>query len=126
MQTVAIFGVGLIGGSFALALKKAGFQGEIVGVSSERSIAQALERGAINRGASFEDAASQADLLYLAHPIEQIIRDIARLKPLLKPGALVTDAGSTKADVLACAKEILGKQFNQFVGGHPIASCSSA
>ena len=68
MRTVAIFGVGLIGGSFALALKKAGFAGEILGVSSERSISEALLRGAIDRGVPFEEAARVADLLYLATP----------------------------------------------------------
>ena len=60
MRTVAIVGVGLIGGSFGLALRKAGFQGEILGVSSERSIGEAKERGAIDRGVCLTDAAGAA------------------------------------------------------------------
>ena len=60
MKSVAIVGVGLIGGSFGLALRKAGFDGAILGVSSERVIGAALERGAIDRGATLEEAAGAA------------------------------------------------------------------
>ena len=89
MQTVAIVGVGLIGASFGLALRKAGFAGEgveIVGVSSERSIAEALGRGAIDRGASLEAAASAADLIFLSQPIFGIIETLGKLNPLVRPG----------------------------------------
>ena len=123
MGTVAIFGVGLIGGSFALSLKKAGFKGEIVGVSSDRSIADALVRGAIDRGARFEQAAQDADLLYLAGPIEKIKQDIAALKGLLKPDALVTDAGSTKSEIMLAAAAHLPE--GSFLGGHPMAGKES-
>lgn len=123
MQTVAIFGVGLIGGSFALALKKAGFTGEILGVSSPRSISQAVDRRAIDRGATFEEAAAKADLVYLAYPIERIIEDIARLKPLLKEGALVTDAGSTKRLIVEAA--LVHLPAGAFLGGHPMAGKES-
>ena len=123
MRTVAIFGVGLIGGSFALALKKCGFVGEILGVSSERSITEALRRGAIDRGAQFEQAARDADLLYLASPIERIKQDIAALKGLLKPGALATDAGSTKNEIVQVATEFLPE--GAFLGGHPMAGKES-
>ena len=123
MRTVAIFGVGLIGGSFALALKKAGFKGEIVGVSSDRTIADALSRGAIDRGAGFERAAQDADLLYLASPIEKIKQDIGALKGLLKPDALVTDAGSTKSEIMMAAAAHLPE--GSFLGGHPMAGKES-
>ncbi len=123
MRTVAIFGVGLIGGSFALALKKAGFKGEILGVSSDRTIAEALSRGAIDRGASFEQAAQDADLLYLASPIEKIKQDIASLKGLLKPDALVTDAGSTKSEIMMAAAAHMPE--GSFLGGHPMAGKES-
>jgi prephenate dehydrogenase len=73
MRTVAIVGVGLIGGSFGLALRKAGFQGSILGVSSERSIAQAVERGAIDKGVTLEEAGAKADLIFLSQPILGII-----------------------------------------------------
>ncbi len=123
MRTVAIFGVGLIGGSFALALKKAGFAGEILGVSSERSIGEALRRGAIDRGVPFEEAACEADLLYLATPIHRIIEDIQRMKEFLKPGALVTDAGSTKQEIADAAATHLAQ--DSFLGGHPMAGKES-
>ncbi len=119
IQTIAISGVGLIGGSFGLALKAAGFTGEIVGVSSPRTIAAAWERGAIDRGASLEEAAAQADLLYLAQPIGRILDQIRHLDPLLKEGALVTDAGSTKHAIVKQAERSIHRA--RFIGGHPMA-----
>jgi len=117
MQTVAIAGVGLIGGSFALALRKAGFAGRILGVSSPRTIAEAVRLGVIDEGVTLERAEAEADLLYLAQPILQILDVLTRLRP--KPGALVTDAGSTKARIAAAANQHL--KDCQFVGGHPMA-----
>lgn len=119
MQTVAIVGVGLIGGSFGLALKKAGFTGEILGVSSERAIAEAIERGAIDRGLPLAEAAGLADLIYLAQPIGRIMDTIRRLDPLVKEGALITDAGSTKSAIVSLAREKIRRC--QFLGGHPMA-----
>lgn len=118
METVAIIGVGLIGGSFGLALKKAGFAGRILGVSSPRTIGKALERGAIDEGATLEEAAACADLVYLAGPIRAILETIPRLDGLVRPGALVTDAGSTKRRICA-AGLALRRAF--FLGGHPMA-----
>jgi prephenate dehydrogenase len=119
MQTVAIFGVGLIGGSFALALRRAGFTGEILGVSSSTTITEAIRLGVIDRGASMGEAASRADLIYLAQPIRQILQSIGGLAPHLKAGALVTDAGSTKVEIAGRAKLLL--PANSFLGGHPMA-----
>jgi prephenate dehydrogenase len=119
MQTVAIFGVGLIGGSFGLAIKKAGFSGEVLGVSSARTIAEALQAGAIDRGASMEEACEAADLLYLAQPICRILELIPALDPLVREGALITDAGSTKSAIAACAAQTIRR--GQFLGGHPMA-----
>ena len=119
MDTVAIVGVGLIGGSFALALRKAGFSGTILGVSSEAALQAALARGAIDRGAPLEEAAASADLVYLSQPIGRIVDTLHRLDPLLRPGALVTDAGSTKAAICALAAKTI--RACQFLGGHPLA-----
>ena len=69
MRTVAIVGVGLIGGSFALALKKAGFDGRVIGVSSPRAIDEALRHGVIDEARPLEEAAPRADLVYLSQPI---------------------------------------------------------
>ena len=118
MRTVAIVGVGLIGGSFGLALRRAGFVGEILGVSSARSIDQALERGAVDRGASLEEAAAAADLIFLAQPIFQIVETLGKLDPLVRPEAIVTDAGSTKQAIAEAAR---GLKRCAFVGGHPMA-----
>lgn len=118
METVAIVGVGLIGGSFGLALKSAGFRGRILGVSSPQTIEKALRRGAIDEGASLEEAAPRADLIYLAGPIRAILDTIPKLDGLARPGALVTDAGSTKRRICEAGRALRGALF---VGGHPMA-----
>lgn len=119
MKTVAIAGVGLIGGSFGLALRKAGFDGRIVGVSSPRAIADALRVGAIDEGLRLADAARQADLIYLAQPIGRILDTLRHLDGVVQPGALITDAGSTKSAVVSAAHELIHRC--QFLGGHPMA-----
>jgi prephenate dehydrogenase len=119
VNTVVVVGVGLIGGSFAAGIRKAGFRGEIVGVSSPDTIRQAVDMGIIQRGALLEDAIPEADLVYLAQPVADIVKTIGRLDPLVKDGALVTDAGSTKVKIVAAAKRKLKRCV--FVGGHPMA-----
>ena len=119
MQTVGIVGVGLIGASFGLALREAGFTGTILGVSSPRSVAEGLARGAIDRGAALEEAAAQSDLLFLAQPIFGILATLRKLDPLVRPDTLVTDAGSTKRAIAEEAERSLKRC--QFVGGHPMA-----
>ena len=119
METVAIFGVGLIGGSFGLALRKAGYRGSILGVSSESTIRVAMERGAIDRGATHEEAAGAADLIYLAQPIGQIVDSLHHLDGLVRPDALITDAGSTKHTIVTEAQRRV--HGCQFLGGHPLA-----
>jgi prephenate dehydrogenase len=119
METVAIVGVGLIGGSFGLALRAAGFQGGIVGVSSERTIAAARERGAVDRGVSLETAAKSADVIYLSQPIRGILSTLELLGGIVLPEALVTDAGSTKVEIVRKATQTL--RGCHFLGGHPLA-----
>jgi len=119
LQIVAIVGVGLIGGSFGLALRKAGFDGRILGVSSEAAIAAAVECGAIDRGLPLADAAGDADLIYLAQPIGRIMDTLRRVDPLAKEGALITDAGSTKSAIVSLARNVIHRC--QFLGGHPMA-----
>jgi prephenate dehydrogenase len=119
MRTVAIVGVGLIGASFGLALRKAGFRGRILGVSSPDATRDALAVGAIDEGLSVEAAIPQADLVYLSQTIRRIVATIGRLDEWLKPGALVTDAGSTKVEIVACARAAIRR--TQFLGGHPLA-----
>lgn len=119
MKTVAIAGVGLIGGSFALALRQAGFDGVIGGVSSPRTIAEAREHGIIDCEMTLAQAAREADVVFLAQPIFRIISIIEELAPHLGPNTLVTDAGSTKRLICAAASRYLPE--NQFLGGHPMA-----
>ncbi|MBS1187316.1 MAG: tyrA [Burkholderiaceae bacterium] len=120
---IAIFGVGLIGGSFALALKKAGAVTEVVGVErSPAALARALELGIIDRMAdSVADAVRAADLVLIAAPVAQTGAILASIKPYLPQHAIVTDAGSTKSDVVAAAAAVLGEKIAQFIPGHPIA-----
>lgn len=119
MKTVAIAGVGLIGASFGLALREAGFAGDIIGVSSREALAAGLEKGAITHTASLAEAAAEADLIYLAQPVDRILATIEQLEEVAKPGALVTDAGSTKQAIVekaaACLRSV------HFLGGHPMA-----
>lgn len=120
INTVAIVGLGLIGGSFGLALRKAGFKGEIVGVCAPPYAERALEMGAISRKSnSLQEIAESADLIYLAHKVDSIISSLDVLGPIARPGCLLTDSGSTKAVITAKAAESV--KFAEFVGGHPMA-----
>lgn len=122
-KKIAIFGVGLIGGSFALALKKAGAVEQIVGVGrSAATLARARALGIIDLAdTSVEQAVRGADLILIAAPVAQTTAILASIQPHLQPGTVVTDAGSTKADVVAAARNALGAKVGQFVPGHPIA-----
>jgi prephenate dehydrogenase len=119
MNTVAIFGVGLIGGSFALALRKAGFSGRILGVSSPETLERALALGVIDQAATAKEAAQAADLIYLSQPILRIVESLPGLESWVRPQALVTDAGSTKKTIVDAAAQALSRC--QFLGGHPMA-----
>ncbi|MCS7024530.1 MAG: prephenate dehydrogenase/arogenate dehydrogenase family protein [Bryobacteraceae bacterium] len=119
LQTVSIIGVGLIGGSFALALRKAGYEGEILGVSSPRTLEEALALGVIDEGAELEQAVSRSDLIYLAHPIQRILDALPRIAAWVRAHAVVTDAGSTKSRIVREAAKYFPP--GMFVGGHPMA-----
>jgi prephenate dehydrogenase len=132
LNKLVIFGVGLIGGSVALALKSnkavADFVTHIVGVGrSTDSLNEALRLGVIDTlETNIQAACTDADLILIAAPVAQTKTILQSIKPYLNKQTIVTDAGSTKSDVLACAKEVLGDQFNQFVGGHPIAGAEKS
>lgn len=119
---VVIVGVGLIGGSLALALKRAGVAGTVVGVGrSPASLQRALDLGVIDQAATLEDAARGASVIVLCAPVAQNFALLHALEPHLQPGTIVTDAGSTKSDVIMAAKTALGDKVAQFVPAHPIA-----
>ncbi len=116
MRTVVVAGTGLIGASFGLALKKAGFDGRIVGVSSEAALREAREAGAIDESAPLVEAVTRADLLFLAQPIGRIVNTLRTIHPR---DILITDAGSTKVEIARTAAQYI--RHAQFLGGHPMA-----
>ncbi len=120
---LVVIGVGLVGGSFALALKRARSVKRVVGVGrTRRNLADALKLKIIDEAS--QDAARavrDADLVLLATPVGQMPAVMTAIAPQLPAHAVVTDAGSTKRDVVACARRFLGRRFSRFVPGHPIA-----
>jgi len=128
LKKITIFGVGLIGGSLALALKKSGLHAQITGVGrSQSSLQSAIDLGVIDIACQrAEDALDEADLVLIAAPVAQTPAILNAIKPHLSAKTIITDAGSTKGDVLTCAREILGSQISQFVGGHPIAGAEKS
>jgi len=123
LKRVAIVGVGLIGGSFALALRRAGGVGTLIGVDrNTEALERAAALGVIDTAAeSISDAASGADLVVVAVPVRAIGPVLHDVALALDPGAVVTDVGSTKEDVTAVARAELRGLFPRFVPGHPIA-----
>ena len=127
-ERVAILGVGLIGGSFALALKEARACGHVVGAGrSSANIRRALELGIIDSTAPDAVAAAHnADLVLIAAPVAQFLKLFREVATVLGPKALITDAGSTKRDVVAAARASLGRKIAQFVPAHPIAGAEKS
>lgn len=123
IQKLVIAGVGLIGGSLALALREAGAVGQIVGIGRSRSSLQhALALGVIDDIAeSIESALAGADIVVLAAPVAQTPALLAAMAPYLRGDTIVTDAGSTKGDAVVAAHAALGADAWRFVPAHPIA-----
>jgi prephenate dehydrogenase len=121
VDKLAIVGTGLIGGSFSLALKQAGAVREVLGVGRNPArLTVAREFGLIDRAVDWIEA-GEADCILLALPVGETEAVLKQLAPHLKAGAIVTDAGSTKVNVVAAARSVLGDRFADFVPGHPIA-----
>lgn len=122
---IAVIGVGLIGGSFALALKQAKLASHVVGVGRNAvNLRLALARGAIDSIAPDPGAAVRgADLVLISTPVAQFPAVFASLAD---SNAVITDAGSTKRDVIAAARKALGKGIAQFVPAHPIAGAEKS
>lgn len=124
---LAIIGVGLIGGSIALAMRKAGQTGEIVGVGRDsKSLQQAVDLGVIDKAAGLEDAMRDADLILLATPVGQFSSLMQQMGRIVPPHAVITDAGSTKGDVAAAARRHLATHLQRFVPAHPIAGAEKS
>ena len=123
IEKLVIVGVGLIGGSFALALKEARAVGRVIGVGrGARNVRRALDLGIIDAaGAADAETLKDAALVLLAVPAGQMRAVMRSIAPLLGPKTVVTDAGSTKQDVVGFARRELKAALSRFVPGHPIA-----
>ena len=123
IEKLVIVGVGLIGGSFALAMKEAGAAGRVIGVGrGGRNIRRALDLKIIDAAGALDRATfADADLALLAVPVGQMRAVMRAIAPLIGPRTVVTDAGSTKEDVVALARRELKAALSRFVPGHPIA-----
>ncbi|HMM70729.1 MAG TPA: prephenate dehydrogenase/arogenate dehydrogenase family protein [Rhodocyclaceae bacterium] len=123
LSRLVVCGTGLIGGSFALALKAGGQVADVVGIGRTRqSLQDALDLGIIDRIAlSWQDALEGAELVFLGVPVAQTASVLSAMAPHLSGPTLLTDGGSTKHDVVAAARAALGKEIWRMIPGHPIA-----
>lgn len=120
-QNVTIAGVGLLGGSVGLALRKAGFTGRRIGVGrTQATLDRAIALGCIDEASDLETAAAQSDLILLAAPVGAILDLLHRLAAVGSTRALITDVGSTKHTIVAEAERVLPEP-GRFVGSHPMA-----
>lgn len=127
VERLAVAGVGLIGGSFALALRAAGGVNHVIGIGRDTAnLQRAIELGVIDEFATAAEAARRADVFLLATPVANFRTLFAEIAPALGPECIVTDVGSTKRDVIEAARETLGTQFARFVPAHPIAGAEQS
>ncbi|MCD6334722.1 MAG: prephenate dehydrogenase [Candidatus Latescibacteria bacterium] len=127
MQTIALIGVGLMGGSLGLAFKRLGIGGRIVGISRKETVDKALRLGALDEGVSYDqlpDVLRTSDAAFLCTPIHRILELLPKISKSAKQGAIVTDVGSTKVGIVALAERIFPSDVH-FIGGHPMAGSES-
>ena len=122
-ERLCVIGCGLMGGSFALAMKKAAWAQRVVGYNKSQATTElALRMGVIDEGAnSAAEAAAGADLVVLGVPVAATEVTLRSIREHIKPGAMVMDLGSTKRDVVDAARRVLRQQVACFVPAHPIA-----
>jgi len=121
-STVAVVGVGLIGGSLALALKHVGLADRIIGVSRAETIDEALRLGVLDDGGTYDELPAliaSARVVFLCTPIRRIIDVLPLVAQSAKPGTLITDVGSTKSEIVRAAASAL-RPGVAFIGGHPM------
>ncbi len=120
-KRISIIGLGLIGGSWGLALKRLGYSARRIGCDRPDVLNHAISAGAVHEGAqNVADAVRDADLIILATPVGKILDLLPQLKLSAPSHALVTDVGSTKRRIAQCAKD-LPAGGPLFLGGHPLA-----
>lgn len=128
INKLAVIGIGLIGGSFALALKQSGAVERISGVGRDPDhLALALARGVVDEiTRSPIEAVRNADLVLIATPVSQTAGILSEIATALKPESIIIDAGSTKLDIVKAARATLLSMFPRFVPGHPIAGAEAS
>jgi prephenate dehydrogenase len=124
---ITIVGVGLLGGSLGLALKRRGLADQIDGVVRRRAtIAECLEVGAVDRATcELPRGVEGADLVVLCTPLSQMRRLAEQMLPALQPGAVVTDVGSVKGPVVEALEPLVARAGAHFVGSHPMAGAET-
>jgi prephenate dehydrogenase len=122
INTIAVIGVGLIGGSFAAALKQAEAVGTVLGAGRRpETLQEAAKLGLIDEIVTFKQAAQRADLIFVAAPVGAFEAIFKELAPWLSSKTIITDGGSTKQNVIDAARAGLQSRIAQFVPGHPMA-----
>lgn len=117
-QSLAVVGVGLMGGSLALAARNAGVVREVIGLGRSASrLQQAVELGILDRCTTSVEEIRNADFVVVCTPVDQIAQDVRRIADVLKDGALITDVGSVKGTVCGA----IGPDTRNFIGSHPLA-----
>lgn len=121
-DTIAIIGVGLIGGSLGMAAKARGLARKVVGIGRDgRKLVRAQQRGAVDTVTTdLISGVAEADLIFVCAPVLAIVPTIAAIAPHVKPGAIITDVGSTKSEITRHAEAAM-LEGRSFVGGHPMA-----
>ncbi|HUV04916.1 MAG TPA: prephenate dehydrogenase [Armatimonadota bacterium] len=127
VDCIAIIGVGLIGGSFGMALKKRNLAGRVIGIGrNPQRLRRAVELQAIDSWSTeLESGVRDADLVYVSTPVGLELDFIRRIAPAAKQGCIITDAGSTKAEICLGADELVRDRIH-FVGAHPMAGSEAA
>jgi len=128
IERLAVIGVGLIGGSLALALKRAQQCGTVIGCGrNSANLDTAVTLGVIDSySTNLGEAVTGADMVVLAVPLGSMRDTFAAIRPHLAPHAIITDVGSAKASVVQAAQAELGSHFPRFVAGHPIAGAEKS
>lgn len=123
IKQVTIIGTGLIGGSLGLSLRAASLGIHVVGCDRDHILSRARKLGAIDEGSEDPaEAVKGSDIIFLSTPVGAIIDLIERIGPTAPPDALITDAGSTKKEIVDRARSVFGDQVaRRFLGGHPMA-----
>jgi prephenate dehydrogenase len=127
-QKITIVGVGLLGGSLGLALRKRRLAGEVVGyVRRAASVVECRKAGAVDRATQdLQAAVSGADVIVLCTPLSRMRPLVRQLLPAVKPGAIITDVGSVKAGVIRELESMITRAGARFVGSHPMAGAEKS